>query len=609
MKKNWKKISLICVLVVLVVVIYYCFFLGPSLKFKAQEDQLLEAGKLYFERNSYLISNNKTVREISLSKLYDQKYLDTLYIPNSKKLCDAKESFVKVKNENGKLEYLAYLECGKYHSTVDHEGPEILLNGDSTVTVARGKDYKEEGIKQVKDNYDGTMKTSDVDIDSSKIKTDEAGTYKVTYTAYDSWRNKTVVTRKVKVVQKLLDTIQEDTDGRGYYQGDADNYLMMNAMLWRVVGLSDDGNITIVMDEPVANVDYSLAKGNQVKGSSIDKWLNDYFYEKLSSKTKKLLVKNSSWCTDKISQDNLNTTECKSTTKMNVGLISIQDYNKSLQGETSYLDNYSIVSWMMNPNTVDDSAWAQRDNFIYEENAFFKSYEDELLYGVRPAVRLQKDVEITGGTGTVENPYLVGDMTTASRNDLLNTRTTGEFVTYSGYLFRIVETLKDGTTHVIQDGVLTNDGEVVTIDYDDTITSKIYNPNQKGNIGYTITNRMTGYIQTSYFVKKKVTVPIYKERAIYQKETDTKSYSVKVAAPNTFDLFSAKRGGSSTGGFWYINSSKDEYEYLTGSLGTLYNSPNPSAVNTGVKISAYFSKDIKIRDGEGTVSDPYRLTK
>ena len=49
---------------------------------------------------------------------------------------------------------------------------------------------------------------------------------------------------------------------------------------------------------------------------------------------------------------------------------------------------------------------------------------------------------------------------------------------------------------------------------------------------------MSEYVDTSYFVKHKISVPIYKKLINYGKEVSTKEYTVKLSPPNMYDLFS-----------------------------------------------------------------------
>ena len=602
-KGKGKKIVGGIILVLGVLFIVYTFFIAPSIAFQKQEKEMAEAGEKYFFQNSYLYPKEGNVREVTLQKLYDQNYLDALYVPNSKHLCDAKESFVKVKNEKGKYVYSTYLKCGKYQSNTDGEAPVITLNGDDTVTISLGSEYKDAGVKSVKDNQDGRMNKDEVEVDTSKVNINQVGEYKVTYTAYDSWKNKRVVSRIVRVVQKLSDLIKTDTEDKGYYQGEIDApYILFNAILWRVVGLDDAGNITLVTDRPLANIDYGTATKGDVKTTTLVKWLNDYFYNLLSDKAKDMIVKDSKWCSDAIASDNMATTECGKTTSLTVGTLSVQDFNKSIKDEFSYLGlNYGSF-WLLNPSTTTDQAYNQM-NYFYR----FAMEDATVLNGVRPAVRVKKDVELVSGDGTQTNPYRLGDYESAKPRALLNTRLTGEYVTYSGYLFRIADISKNKTTHVIMDNVLKSDTNPISISYEDQDAKKIYNPTKKGNLGYIVSNKMTEYIKTSYFSKEEITVPIYKKYAQYGKETSTKKYKVKIAVPNTFDIFTTN---STRDEYWYINSSNQAgYKHICGRTGVPYYGNTSELKEAGVKISAYFDKDVMISGGSGTLLDPYTVKK
>ena len=472
------------------------------------------------------------------------------------------------------------------------------------VTVSLGEKYQEAGVKSVKDNTDGAMKTSDVTVDSSKVDTDTIGEYKVTYTAYDQLNNKTVVTRTVRVVQKLASVVKEETNNTGYYQRYGAPYVLLNAILWRVIGLDDDENITLVTDSQLANIDYGST--TNVKNSSLVKWLNQYFYPLLSDDAKALIVKESEWCSDPVEANDaiMEVTDCKEKVKLNVGTLTIQEYNRTLDDGFSPIELQYGSSWMLNPSTEKNKGFVQsRYAYGYEHS------DNTSLNGVRPAVRIQKNVEIIDGDGTYEDPYRLGDYEKDTHHSLLNTRLTGEYVTYSGYDFRIVNKESDGSTHAIMTGVLTSDYEAVLTGYQNKDAKNIYNINQKGNLGYNISNTMTEFVQTKYFDSKKVEVPIYKKYAQYGKETDTKTYQTKIAAPNVFDLFSVNVLGNQEE-YWYINSSNTKgQKHICGRTGVPYRGDTTDLENAGVKLSVYFNKNVKVAGGDGTQENPYKLSK
>lgn len=84
-------------------------------------------------------------------------------------------------------------------NVVDSTAPEIKLNGNSEINIAKDSNYQELGCTAT-DNYDGDITTKisiDKNIDTSKI-----GTYTVTYTVKDSSNNEAKATRTVNVVGK-----------------------------------------------------------------------------------------------------------------------------------------------------------------------------------------------------------------------------------------------------------------------------------------------------------------------------------------------------------------------------------------------------------------------
>lgn len=77
--------------------------------------------------------------------------------------------------------------------------PELILAGDSKITITQGKKYQEPGYTAT-DNCDGDL-TESVRIDG-KVNTAKAGTYTLTYSVTDSYGNSATATRTVVVKAK-----------------------------------------------------------------------------------------------------------------------------------------------------------------------------------------------------------------------------------------------------------------------------------------------------------------------------------------------------------------------------------------------------------------------
>ena len=602
-KKKIIRIVVVVLVVLLVLAILYFAFYYPNKVFKDNEKKFIAAGERYYQINkNYLPNQEGRVLTVNLGTLIKEDYLDDIYIPYSKKVCDLNESTVKAIKKDGEFQYYTYLKCGNYESSTDHEGPVITLNGDSTINLNKGDEYKEPGVKSVVDDTDGNLNVDDVTI-KGEVDTNTVGTYEITYSASDSLNNKSEVTRKVVVEESLSNVVREATsDTNGYYKGDAlNNYVMFNNMTFRIVKINSNNTVTIASDEVLANVDYT--NDGRFADSSLDSWLNDYFYNLLESKYKKLIT-SSKWCDDVLNADNYMATECsRSSAKRNVGILSIQDYNNTLADDISFLDFGGIV-WYANLDS-NNNPWTMTDLYDYPLKS--EPMDQEYLFNVRPAVTLKKNTKVLSGDGSEADPYILVENNSARRNTLINERQIGEYINYSGYTWRIAG-INDDTTEIIMTGVVINNDVELQIGYNNS-GAKVYNPNKKGNIGYQVINEMTKYVSTDLFTKTKVEVPIYNNKVTYKGKKDTKTYNNIVTIPSVFDIFTAKGDNSSDGGYWYIDSSKEDgVKTVMYPAGTVTYTTVTDDRTEGVKIKAYLKSDVFITDGDGSLEHPYTIS-
>ena len=597
-KKAMKYLKLVIVIAVLALFLWF-LVINPLITFKGYEKEVENAARRYFEINERELPTGTRIKTISVQKLFDQSYLkEDFYVPLSKKPCSITESWVKVRKEEGEYKYYTYLKCGVISSLIDHKGPEITLNGDEEITIDRGEKYKELGVKNVVDNSDGKMDIKKVEIDSSAVNTEETGTYEVKYTATDSLNNKTEKIRKVKVVSRLENVVKESTNDTGIYTGiNPNNYMYFSGMLFRIVG-TDGDNVRIVAEQDVSNVNYD----------AIDEWL-EYYYDHLTEKSKKYIVK-AKYCDETATDDTIGvTTDCTSETKeKRVSILSASDINKGGPVADNYLYPNSI-SWVRNDKN-EKEAYTVRNRF-YNTDAQYMSFDKNYNFGVRPVITIKGDTLVVGGNGTQDTPYSIGDFTTGETNDKINTRYTGEYISYSGILWRIIDTDNDGTTKVIADTTVYDDGQRIKTFYDTDAKAKIYNPTQSGNVGYFINNQATKYIDTKYFTNKEIEVPIYKDNIKYGEETTRKKYKVKLSAPNMYEMFSAFDFNSETmRSYWLINSSRAQYtKAVISDIGVAMYGVLYDYDEYGIRPVGYLNKNCVIVRGDGTRNNPYIITK
>ena len=581
-----KKIKLIITFVIVVGFIWF-LIISPMITFHTNEKKLENAAKRYFELNSRELPTGERIKTVGLNTLYHKSFIEgDLYIPYTHKTCSIENSWVKVKKVDNEYKYYTYLECGILSSTIDHKGPEISLNGNKVETVGKGEKYTDSGVRSVIDNVDGKLSTKDVtikgDVDTSKI-----GTYEIKYIAFDSLKNKTEVTREVKVVQKLNSTIKSTLKDNGNFKGNPqNNYLRLSNQLFRIYGIDKNNNVIIVASEDIANVNYSR----------LDEWL-DYYYRNLNSETQKMIVK-AKFCNDTVNDNSTNLVKCKSYNgKKKVYIPSVVEVNKA-QDDTGNYMKPATMSWVANSKDDGKKAYLTRNMFFYEESGkSFLAYNKDENYGVRPMMVIKGDSLITGGVGTVDNPYVFGDTKKAKGGSLLNERFTGEYISIDGNIYRIIKTENDGTTKVITNYTIN--------DSINAMSGDVYNPKEKGNIGYRINNNISKYIDSTKFVNHKIEVPIYKNKIIYGKETAKKEYKAIFSAPDMYEMFSAQPQNGLNASYWFINSSKGNYVAAVYDLGVPINEKMEDYVTANIRVVGYLKKDTTVSSGNGTLNNPY----
>ena len=594
-KKMKKHLKLIVVIIIIILFVWF-LIIKPSFTFREYEKRVEDAARRYFEINSsHLPAGTSRVATVTLQQLFTESYLkDDLYIPYSKKPCSVTESWVKVTKKDNDYNYHVYLKCGVLESKIDHEGPNIILKGDKEIKVERFSKFEDPGIDKVIDKVDGQIDLENVKI-TGKVDTSKIDTYEINYTVTDSLGNIGKAKRKITVQETLYKTINGKLkkEGREYYleREGLDNYIMLSNMLFRVIKTDGNGNIIAVADEDVVNINYS----------KIDEWLNNVYVKAFDKESKKYLVKNK-YCKD--TPDVGNAKQCKSYTEERYFYIPNAVYinnTKDSSGD-SYLKPFTMT-WVASSN---DKYYVTR-NFFTDEY-FGKDYyptEKTDNYGLRPLITINGKSKIEVGDGTQNNPYAFNEIKPGKGGDLVNTRKIGEYIRYAGYIWRIIDTPKDGTTKVIMIDTLSREGDKgIKINYPN---KKIYNPNEKGNVGYYINNKVSEYLNTTYFTSHEIKVKIYDKNIVYGEETTTKKYKVKLAAPDMYDLFSAGMMETSGGySYWLTNSTSDgKKSGVVSDNASIINEELSNASLFGVRLVGYLNKDVTINSGKGTYKKPY----
>lgn len=589
--KKMKQIRLVVTLIIIGLFIWF-LVLSPYITFKKNENTMLEAAKRYYELNSDKLPTGTRMSTVDLQTLARESYIkEDFYVPFSKKPCSITKSWVKVKHTNSGYKYYTYLQCGVLKSTTDHTGPVITLNGSNEITINKGDIYKEPGVKKVVDNTDGQIDVKEVEI-TGDVNTSKVGTYTITYSVMDSFKNETVKTRTIKVVQQLKNTVEKVTKIGQYVGKVTNNYIKFSGMDFRIVGIVD-GNVKIVAADDVANVNYS----------DLDEWLK-YYYEHINKDSKDYVVK-TKYCNDTLTDTS--TKECsKYTNEKNVYILSVQDINKATdENGNSYLYPETI-DWVANAKT-NKEGWTTREYFS-DSTLKYMEFSKDYNFGIRPVLTIKGDALITSGDGTSEKPYMIDDYDIGKSGDKVNTRLSGEYIEYSNMLWQIIETTDSSLTKVISYNTMTVDS-LSDISYPLGETKNMYNPTKKGNIGYIINQKASDAVDEKYFVKNKIEVPIYKTLATYKGTSSTKKYNVKFHAPNMYEMHTA-RNSNTQRSYWLMNSSSEEFRrYIVSEIGVVFYQKEGTPTDAGTRIVGYLDKDCQIVQGQGTKDNPYKITK
>lgn len=607
-KKNRNKIAIILASIgsglLLLSIIWMLFLEGPWV-LKQNEKKAVEGAKEYFlHYPKRLPEKVGDYTKLTLNDLYGQKFIDTLLVPKQQMhTCSTDSSWIKVfKNEKEEYDYYVYLECGKYHSNIDHEGPVIELNGEETVFLGVGEEYKEQGVKSIVDQKDGTLDTKNVLIDQGGLDTTKIGDYKVTYTAYDSLRNRTDKVRMVSVRKYLKEEVEKSTDVTNTYKGNTEsNYLLFSGMLWRIVKMNEDGTIRLISEDSLAVLNYGNASSYQE--SNIASWLNEYFYPLL--KNKQYIKEDAKWCLDSIDEAG-NTKECSAySSSLSVGSLSVSDYKSTYDENGNTFLQTQMLYWLSDVATEEES---------YSSSKFasnFNIYTKDRLMGVRAVIDIKTDaLFITGGIGTKESPYKLNDMEYGRDNEPLNERYVGEYVNYSGQVFRIAGFDEEGNTKLVGVTNLLNSstGYPIATEYKNESGMKKFNLMEEGNIGRQLNEEYINYLDDRLMVEHTYQVPTFDVTKKWN-EVEQEEIKGKIMMPKTSEIFSGQNSDEQyvKYNYWLMDFVPNENHFImvNSANGLGFDTTTSEFRENAFKILIYLDQSAKLSSGNGTSDKPY----
>ncbi len=442
-------------------------------------------------------------------------------------------------------------------------------------------------------------------------------------------------------------TVEED--GITYLSGTNDcinfNYVWYSGKLWRITAINKDGTMKMITDDLITTISYNpdsdanfydISKKDDTSytGSYMYQWLNEDFLDTLYN-YKNIIVEDSTWniTNSNASSNSAISTKLPETTLINnstigkntpVGLLNSYEYYLSYKN-TSYGSGYLNVGyywWLLNPYSS-SNVW-----FVYNNGSANYSNPSNTR-GVRPSINLKSNIQLSGGSGTKDDPYTIsGDREQPTINTtLLNTRTVGEYVvfdedgdTLTKELYRIVG-IEDGKIKLNKNDYVKSGTTTLTKKFSTNTTygngtSDDYWDYYLNNTWYNSLAQKSMLDKGTYYIKV-MSSGFYKNFLCNTNNTtETTKDCVKttsiwnsgyVGLPRYGEMFASQQGNgyNSSSTIWLITPYSSSNVWSVSGLGHA-GSSNPS--NTfGVRPSINLKSNIVITGGSGTKSNPFTI--
>ena len=376
-----------------------------------------------------------------------------------------------------------------------------------------------------------------------------------------------------------------EKDKNYIYKGkDVNNYVKYSGRIWRIISV-EDNNIKLITEETQTSLVWGIK--TTYENSHAKSWLNNEenliktFYESLTNTD---ILVDTKTCIDTITEENIT---CSETIKEKVGLLSAYEYIEA-GGQASYL-NIGEYWWTSSIDSNND-AW-----YVYSKgslNNTVSSGKTYYAYGIRPTITIKGDTRIISGDGTKENPY---NLDIAS-NNILNNKYVGDYLNYSNYRWRIIET-DEKFVKVVMDEVIKENDEDYLIAYGQSNYMDITK-----DVGYYLNNTFYNTLENKdYILSYDFNMGRYDKTYQYDfnKITEYKE-NMKVGLLQLGELFITDIDryflSSRT-----ITSDKTIYQVLEN--GKIY--AGSLKDEQRLRPAIYLKADLTISSGVGTKDDPY----
>ena len=411
---------------------------------------------------------------------------------------------------------------------------------------------------------------------------------------YYSKQNNTLNSEITILNEKILASNRVTKSGNGlhqdkngyYFKGKVENnYVKFANRNFRIIRLNKDNTIKLISEDN-ASV-FMWGDSTNYRDSNLYYWLNNtgsqntgIYYDTIPS-VSKFLVK-TKYSEDKLLKEKVK--KSKSSYNDYVSILTIDDYVNA-SGKNSFLNN-GKYSWVMGHDQDDMNLFISEDGSLDGTG----NYE---AYGVRPVITLKKNLKITGGDGSKNNPYTIDQGKATNYVD--------QYVKLGNDVWKVYQD-KDGVLKLSLFKYVGSENSSVSIPFSNTTSE--FNTLNVYNIGYYLNNKLVPILSyynmmldTDYYIGE-----ISNDTSLNYSNIYSDKVVCKMGLLNIFDY----NPTNDLTDYYLVNtmSSVGSMAYVYNNLGLL----EEANVTEDKKIVPTISIEKKnIKKGNGTLDNPYTV--
>lgn len=368
-----------------------------------------------------------------------------------------------------------------------------------------------------------------------------------------------------------------------YFKGKVENnYVWFANRMFRILSIEEDNSVKLVSNDLVSM--FMWGEENSYDKSNIRLWLtktgddlSGVYYKTIPNFDK--YIKKTEYSLDKLNGDKVSVGKKKFSD--DVISISLNDYIMS-GGKDGFLSNTKL--YYLLGYTNDD------ENIYVEEDGSVASCDNLDSYGIRSVITIKKNINISQGDGTINNPFKI-DM--GNDNNYIDS-----YVKLGNDTWKVSEN-NNGILKLYLNGYISYNGQEIFKPY--SYGSNLFNYNEKGNIG----NFLVDYYNSLPY--KELIVSNFYPHGEMSAETGYNFYNIysnrfegTISLLNLFDYVS----NNDLSDFYRNNttSTVGDVQYVTYSNGVVEESDVRSEKHIVPVIS--INSNI-IKGGNGRIDDPY----